>query len=82
MSTIWAAPAPTRVLNLRGAPVAERRPGDDDDDATGSLGAKPSSRAGDESPFEDVAGAARGPKRLGTARNIRITTIAAWTSRH
>ena len=29
-----------------------------------------------------VAGAARGPKRLGTARNIRITTIAAWTSRH
>ena len=69
MSTIWAAPAPTRVLNLRGAPVAERRPGDDDDDATGSLGAKPSSRAGDESPFEDVAGAARGP---------RMGRIDAW----
>ena len=72
MSTIWAAPAPTRVLNLRGAPVAERRPGDDDDDdddATGSHDAKPSSRAGDESPFEDVAGAARGP---------RVGRIDAW----
>ena len=73
MSTIWAAPAPTRVLNLRGAPVAERRPGDDDDDtddpATGPHGAKPSSsRAGDE-PFEDVAGAARGP---------RVGRIDAW----
>ena len=71
MSTIWAAPAPTRVLNLRGAPVAERRPGDDDDDdddATGPHGAKPSQRAGDE-PFEDVAGAARGP---------RVGRIDAW----
>ena len=74
MSTIWAAPAPTRVLNLRGAPVAERRPGDDDDDtddpATGPHGAKPSSsRAGDEPGFEDVAGAARGP---------RVGRIDAW----
>ena len=39
----------TRVLNLRGAPVAERRPGDDDDDdddATGPHGAKPSRAPG------------------------------------
>ena len=66
MSTIWSAPAPSRVLNLRGAPVAERPSDAGDDDATGSE-SKPSIT--EDPPVEDVAGAARGP---------RVGRIDAW----
>ena len=66
MSTIWSAPAPSRVLNLRGAPVPERPSDAGDDDATGSE-SKPSIT--EDPPVEDVAGAARGP---------RVGRIDAW----
>ena len=66
MSTIWSAPAPSRVLNLRGAPVPERPSDAGDDDATGSE-SKPS--VTEDPPVEDVAGAARGP---------RVGRIDAW----